>query len=184
MVWICREQFRIVLHAIRTHHRPNEPRYASENRARADLLKVITTNVYVLLLHFNIQWLVGMMRLRQPSVWRLESPSTTTSPQPTICNDVGTGPCGTCNKVASASANVRFSWQLIQTIPITILTLVCITLACNSSGFVSQHCAHKRSHRVANLLETIDTKTTPQKSSVSWVIVRWLWYTGHLGNVY
>lgn len=183
MVWICREQFRIVLHAISIHHRPNEPHYTSENRLRADLLKVITTDLDALLLHLNIQWLVGMMRLCRPSVWTLESPSTTTSPQPTICNDVGTGPCGTCNKFASASTNVRFSWQLIQTIPITILPLVNITLACNSSGFVSQHCAHKRSHRVANLLETIGTKTTPQESSVSWAIIRWLWCTGHLGNV-
>jgi len=180
MVRICREQFRIILHVINTHNRSNEPHYTSENRLHANLLlKAITTDVDALLLHLNIQWLVGMMRLCQPSIWRFESPSTTTSPQPTICNDVGTRPCGTCNKGASASANVRFSWRLIQTKPITILTLVCITLACNtrSPGFASQHCANKRSHRVVNLLDTTDTKTTSEDSAVSWAIIRWRWYT-------
>ena len=184
MVWICREQFRIVLHAISTHHRPNEPHYTSENRLRADLfLKVITTDADAPLLHFNMQWLVRIMMLCRPSIWTLHSPSTTTLPQPTIRNDVGTGPWSTCNKGESASTIVRFSWRLIRTKPITILTLVCITLACNSYGFVSQHCANKWSHRDVNLLDTSDTKTTPQVSSVSWAIIRWRWHTGNLWNL-
>jgi len=37
-------------------------------------------------------------------------------------------------------------------------TLVCITLACNSSGFVFQQCANKRSHRAVNLLDTMTLK--------------------------